>query len=98
MKLFAHCGDEACTVSARGRVTRFNDKLLPPHFGPVDVKPGEKGYVSLELPKKTRRSPGRRKVKAIVTVKATDAAGNVATAKRTIKIVKDGCTVCQPPF
>ena len=28
------------------------------------------------------------KVKAKVTVRATDAAGNVATAKRTIKLVK----------
>ena len=48
------------------------------------------------MPLKTRIQAGKalaegKKVEAKVTVRATDAAGNVTTAKRTIKIVKGAC-------
>ena len=49
--------------------------------------------MELELRKKTRKQVRKaldegKNVKAKVTVEATDAAGNVATAKRTIRLVK----------
>jgi Ca2+-binding RTX toxin-like protein len=55
--------------------------------------PGCSGGVSLFVPMKTRIKAGEalakgKNVEAKVTVHATDQAGNVATAKRTIKLVK----------
>ena len=60
------------------------------------VEPGRDGIVHVgpELAKKQQRKQVRqalaegKNVQAKVTVKATDAAGNVATAKRTITLVK----------
>jgi hypothetical protein len=59
----------------------------------ADLGPGETTTLKLKLTKKKRRSAGNaldngKKVLAKVTVDATDAAGNVATAKRTIKLVE----------
>jgi hypothetical protein len=47
----------------------------------------------LRLPLKTRSQAAKalaegKKVKAKVTVRATDAVGNVTTAKRTVRLVK----------
>ena len=85
------CGDGACTARATGRVTKVkNDKLKPrsADLGPVRPK-----RLVLRVPVKTRIQAGKslaegKKVQAKVTVRAKDAAGNVATAKRTIKLVK----------
>ena len=87
------CGDEACTVRATGKLTNVKrDKLVPVRClcpragGTFDLGP--------ELAKEAQRREVRKalaegeNVKAKVTVKATDAAGNVATAKRTITLVK----------
>jgi hypothetical protein len=54
---------------------------------------GGRAYLNLKLTDKIRKQAGKalddgKKVKAKVTVRATDAAGNVATAKRTIELVK----------
>jgi hypothetical protein len=90
----ASCGDEACTVSAKGKVTKVkHDKLVPDELSSSDLAPGETVKLGLFLTKKTRKEAGKaldegEKVKAKVTVRATDAAGNVATAKRTIRLVK----------
>jgi hypothetical protein len=59
----------------------------------ADVGPGETTTLKLKLTKKTRKRAGEalddgKKVLAKVKVDATDAAGNVATAKRTIRLVK----------
>jgi hypothetical protein len=67
---------------------------LCPEFGPAR-RPGPDGTLDLGpgLGKKEQRKQVRqaldegKNVKAKVTVKATDAAGNVATAKRTITLV-----------
>ena len=50
-------------------------------------------YLNLKLTKKMRKQARKalddgKKVRAKVTVRAKDAAGNVATAKRTIRLVK----------
>jgi hypothetical protein len=90
------CGDEECTARATGKLTNVKmDKLGPD--GPVDVAPGKTfglPRIGPELAKEAQRREVRKalaegeNVKAKVTVKATDAAGNVATAKRTITLVK----------
>ena len=88
------CGDEACTARATGKLTNVKmDKLDP--FGPFDLAPREKPRkIGPELYEAAQRRKVRKalangeNVKAKVTVKATDAAGNVATAKRTVKLVK----------
>jgi hypothetical protein len=90
------CGDEACTARATGKLTNVKmDKLDPD--GPLDVAPGKPfgpPRIGPELRKKEQRKQVRQaldegeNVQAKVTVKATDAAGNVATAKRTITLVK----------
>ncbi|HEY6638038.1 MAG TPA: hypothetical protein VIZ61_10200 [Solirubrobacterales bacterium] len=94
------CGDEVCTVRATGKLTNVKmDKLAP--RGPYDLEPRAPGDVNQgapgfgpELAKGEQRKQVRqaldegKNVKAKVTVKATDAAGNVATAKRTITLVK----------
>jgi hypothetical protein len=73
-------------------------EILPgPHvacYGTTCVREsGGAAQMELELRKKTRKQVRKalrkgKKVKAHVTVKAKDAAGNVATAKRTITLVK----------
>ena len=89
--LRASCGGAACTARAEGKLTRVkNDKLRP---SSIDLRPGEWKTLVLKVPLKTRIQAGKalaegKKVEAKVTVRATDAAGNVATAHRTIKLVK----------
>ena len=83
------CGDEACTARATGKLTKVkNGNLLA---GRRDPDPGETRPIRLHLKLKTRKQAlealdDGEKVRAKVTVRAKDAAGNVATAKRTIKI------------
>jgi hypothetical protein len=88
------CGDEACTERSTGTLTEVkNDKLEPD--GNWRVPPGKtlKG-TGPEMRDVTQREQVRKalaegkNVKAKVTVRATDAAGNVATAHRTIKLVE----------
>ena len=85
----ASCGGGACTARAEGKLTKVeNDKLKPRS---IDLVPGETKTLELKVPLKTRLQAGKalaegKKVRAKVTVRATDAAGNVATAKRTIRI------------
>ena len=89
------CGDEACTVRATGKLTNVKmDKLKPDG---VAVGPGKTSgppKIGPELASKEQREQVRQaldegeNVQAKVTVRATDAAGNVATAKRTITLVK----------
>jgi hypothetical protein len=94
----SHTG-EAFTVRAWGKLTNVKmDKLAPAdpiHVGPVPTgTKGNKPKVGPVLAKEAQRREVRKalaegeNVKAKVTVKATDAAGNVATAKRTITLVK----------
>ena len=88
------CGGEACTARATGKLTNVKmDKLDP--IGPFDLAPREKPRkIGPELYEAAQRREVRKalangeNVKAKVTVKGTDAAGNVATAKRTITLVK----------
>ena len=87
------CGDEACTARGYGKLTKVkNGKLRPVRPVRLDL-PGEPNIMRLNLPLQTRKQALKalddgKKVLAKVTVHAKDAAGNVATAKRTIKIVK----------
>jgi hypothetical protein len=87
------CGDEECTARAKGKLTNVKKARLTPIFPTTVVPPGARRDVALQL-KKTQRKQVRNaldngeKVRAEVTVRATDAAGNVATAKRTVKLVK----------
>ena len=87
----ASCGGGACTARAEAKLTRVkNDKLKPRsiyRLTRVETR------LELKVPLKTRIQAGKalaegKKVVAKVTVRARDAAGNVTTAKRTIKIVK----------
>jgi len=86
----ASCGDEACTASSEGKLTKVkNDKLVG--TASADLAPGETSKVDLYLTKKTRRKAGKalddgKNVEAKVTVRAKDAAGNVATEKITIRL------------
>jgi hypothetical protein len=86
------CGDEACIASAEGEVK--NEILRPWNHGEgTTLEPGETELAVLKLdhrtqPKARKALENGKKVKAKVTVEAEDAAGNVATAKRTIKLVK----------
>jgi hypothetical protein len=87
------CGDEACTARAKGRLTNVKkDKLSP--VDPDVIEPGETRNMGPELTRKSQRNQVHKalaegkNVKAKVTVRATDTSGNVATAKRTIKLVK----------
>jgi hypothetical protein len=88
------CGDEACTVRATGKLTNVKMDRLDPD-GPWDVAPGKTfGGTGPEMGKGKQRKQVRQalgngeNVQAKISVKATDAAGNVATAKRTITLVK----------
>jgi hypothetical protein len=88
VKVDASC-DEACTASGEGNLTKVKkDKLKP---ASADLGPGETTTLKLKLTKKTRKKAGKaldkgKKVQAKVTVDATDTVGNLATAKRTIKL------------
>jgi hypothetical protein len=93
----SHTG-EAFTVRATGKLTNVKmAKLAPDGISVGPVPTGTKGNrpkVGPVLAKYAQRKQVRqalaegKNVKAKVTLKATDAAGNVATAKRTITIVK----------
>jgi hypothetical protein len=85
----ASCGDEACTARGRGTLTKVKNEKL--RTASTDLAPGETSGLEMYMTKNTRKKAGKaldegEKVKAKVTVKATDAAGNVATAKRTIRL------------
>ena len=88
------CGDEKCTARATGRLTKVKkDKLATWHRNRSGIHPGETEGLELRVPKQARIQAGEalaegKKVEAKVTVHAKDAAGNVATAKRTIRFVK----------
>ena len=99
VKVRVSCGDEACTARAKGKLTKVNkDKLRVNRNWRVapgkTILPGETSHVDLELANAAQRREVRKalakgkNVKAKVTVRATDAAGNVATAKRRVKLVK----------
>jgi hypothetical protein len=94
VKVKASCRDEACTVRANGKLTNVKrDKLEPHNSVDLHLAPGETRNIVLELTKSQRKQARKalaegKNVQAKVTVKATDAAGNVATAKRTIKLIK----------
>jgi hypothetical protein len=95
------CGDKWCSARATGRLTNVKkDKLSPdpPPWvsasGTLEIEPGETVEIGPELTRESQRrevskalAEGKN-VKAKVTVRARDAAGNVATAKRTITLVK----------
>jgi hypothetical protein len=88
------CGHQACTERSRGRLTNVRNDRLDPDF-PYIVAPGQtKPGTGLEMAKKAQRRQVRKalregkNVRAKVTVRAKDAAGNWATAKRTIRIVR----------
>jgi hypothetical protein len=97
VKVRVRC-DEECTALVKGKLTKVNrDKLRPD--GPYTPEtPGEKFHWNQaggpELASEAQRREVRKaldngkNVQAKITVKATDAAGNVATAKRTVKLVK----------
>ena len=93
LRLRVSCGGWACTARAEAKLTGIkNDKLRPRS---IDVRPHPEWWkrLDLEVPLKTRLQAGKalaegKKVVAKVSVRATDAAGNVTTAKRTISIVK----------
>jgi hypothetical protein len=84
-----------CTARAEGKLTKVKKHKLKPtrRLGSTDLQPGDTGLLMLKVTKKQRNQArkaldGGEKVQAKVTVEATDAAGNVAIAKRTIKLVK----------
>ena len=87
------CGDDWCTARVRGRLTNVkNDNLKPD--GRRDVNPGHTTRCwgpSLTYSQRRQVQRALRRgetVKAKVTVRARDLSGNVATAKRTIRLVK----------
>ena len=88
------CGHQRCTVRARGRLTLVNNDKLAPDI-PRVVEAGETQRnvgPSLREPRQIKRVReavnNGKTVLAKVTVRAKDAAGNTATAKRTIRLVK----------
>ena len=87
------CGHQRCTARFRGRLTQVNKDKLEPDPQQF-VKSGETKGGGAELKKPKQRKQVRealdngKKVLAIVAVRAKDPAGNVATAKRTIRLVK----------
>jgi hypothetical protein len=104
VKVKASCGDEACTVSGEGNLhaadghrgdSQGSKWWLKPWLkkANADLGPGETTTLELPLGHTQRKVAGKvldkgKKVEAKVTVEATDAAGNVETATRTITLVK----------
>jgi hypothetical protein len=99
VKVRVSCGDEECSARAtKGKLTKVNkDKLRSSNswgvHSPDALGPGKTATVGLELGRAQRREVRKalahgKNVQAKVTVRAKDAAGNVATAKRTIRLVK----------
>jgi hypothetical protein len=96
------CGDHWCRARATGRLTNVKQDKLSPDF-PLDIVPGKTVRMGPELTRYSQRREVRKalaegkNVKAIVTVRAKDLSGNVATAKRTIKLVKNTGASPRPP-
>ena len=97
VKVKASCGAEACTVSAKGKLTKGEkDKLWPRKLwapGDEQLDPGKTTKILLHLTLRTRKQALKalkngKKVRTKITVRGKDAAGNVETAKRTIRLVK----------
>jgi hypothetical protein len=87
----ARCGDKACTARAKGKLTNVKNDKLKPDTGKATRREGAE--LNLHLPLKTRKQAlealdNGKNVEAKVTVRAKDRAGNVATAKRRIRLVK----------
>jgi uncharacterized membrane protein len=87
------CGHQKCAIRVRGRLTNVKNTRLRPE-GPWVVKPGHRWCCGPQLTHAQRRQVRRalrrdEKVKAKVTFRARDAAGNVATARRTVRLVKN---------
>jgi hypothetical protein len=94
LKVRSSCG-EACTVWATGKLTNVKrDKLAAEgcfcSSGTFGLGPELQGGAQRREVREALDNG--ENVQAKVTVKATDAAGNVATAKRTITLVKCGAT------
>jgi hypothetical protein len=93
VKVKVSCGDEWCTARATGRLTNVKQDKLSQDF-PRDIEPGETRNMGPELTKESQRKQVQNaldkgeKVEAKVAVRAKDTSGNVATAKRTIRLVK----------
>jgi hypothetical protein len=90
VKVKASCGADACTARAEGKLTKGKNDKLDGARG-IDVRPHETRTLHLRLTTKMREKALKaidkgKNVQAKVTVRATDAAGNVATAKRTITL------------
>jgi hypothetical protein len=86
----ASCGHEACTLSAKGKLTKGKNDKLDGARG-IDVRPHETRTLHLRLTTRMREKALEaidkgKNVQAKVTVDAPDASGNVATAKRTITL------------
>ena len=91
---------DGCAVRATGKLTNVkmadfapvHGKNIRAGGGRIRQNQGQgragAGEVRRSASRSARRSPNGENVKAKVTVKATDDAGNVATAKRTITLVK----------
>jgi hypothetical protein len=88
------CGYEECTARATGKLTKVNKDKLRSEGTYGSVAPGKTFNLGPELAKEAQRREVRkaleegRNVQAKVTIRAKDADGNVATAKRTVKLVK----------
>jgi hypothetical protein len=84
--------DQWCTARAKGKLTNVKkDKFKPKKTG--RLAPGEWASLNLQMTLEMRKQAlealdDGKNVHAKVTVRARDKAGNVATAKRTIKLVK----------
>jgi hypothetical protein len=90
----ARCGHQTCTARSWGKLTNVRNDNLKSGGSSNEVLPGRfKGMgheLTLSQCRQVRRALKRgEKVKAKVTVRARDAAGNVATVKRTIRLVKN---------
>jgi hypothetical protein len=89
----ASCGDDACFARAEGGLARPQGGFGGLKPASADLGPGATTTLKLKLEKKGRQKAGKaldkgNKVQALVFVDATDAAGNEAHAKRTIRLVK----------
>jgi hypothetical protein len=90
VKVKASCGADACTARADGKLTKVKKDKLDGARG-IEIVPGGTRSLHLRLTKKMREKALKAidkgmNVQAKVTVKATDEVGNVATAKRTIRL------------
>jgi hypothetical protein len=90
VKVVASCGADACTARAEGKLTKVKNDKLDGARG-IDVRPHETRTLHLRLTTKMREKALKaidegKNVQAKVTARATDAAGNVAAAKRTITL------------